>query len=182
MSVKSTPAGIAYNFTRNNNLVVTCAHGYSLNEKIYTNFTKINNLVYAYEIGAIVGLVDNSTADFSVIELNESSEYRGTVVDEILGGTPVVGANITLRGSVSGIVYAKVLDTAACFDMNGKTYSDFVKVDHEMKLGDSGGGAIVRTIDAGRTNVIGAINKAAGEGVTYLVKGKQIAEYCLYLP
>ena len=127
-------------------------------------------------------MVNNSTADFSVIELNESSEYRGTAVDEILGGTPVVGATITLRGSVSGTVYAKVLDTAASFDMDGITYSDFIKVDYEMQRGDSGGGAILRTIDAGRTNVICAINKVAGGGATYLVKGKQIAEYCLYLP
>ena len=51
-----------------------------------------------------------------------------------------------------------------------------IQCDKPLQPGDSGGGAIGKYIDGGRTAVILAINKASNSTTSWLIKGKVICD------
>ncbi len=167
-SRSSTPAGKMYSSTLNKYGVITCGHDWSVGNAVYKGSTKIGTVKYRKY---------NSTNDSSFILLNSGHSYSDTHNDELSSSVPVVGSSITLRGYVSGKVSgAKVLSTNSSVTSGGTTYTGMIKCDKQMKLGDSGGGAIGKIIDNGRTASIVAINKAIGNNCTYLIKGKVILD------
>jgi len=162
----STPAGQMWSSSKGYYGIITCGHGYSNNQNIYTGKTSTGTL-----IGQIKARVYNSSNDSSFIKLNSGHSYTGTKVDEISSQVPVVNSNITLRGCNSGSNSAKVTSTNASTVADGITCTNLLKTNYQMQGGDSGGGAIGGVIDGGRTNLIVGINKSVSSGVTYLVKG-----------
>lgn len=168
-SAYSTPAGQMWSPSKGYYGIITCGHGYSNNQNIYTGKTGTGTL-----IGQIKDRYYNDTNDSSFIKLNSGHSYSGTAVDEISTQVPVVNSYITLRGCNSGSKSAKVTSTNASYTSGGTTYSNMLKTDYEMQSGDSGGGAIGGFIDGGRTNLIVGINKSVTSGVTYLIKGEVI--------
>jgi hypothetical protein len=166
----STPAGRMYSYTKGNYGVITCAHGYSNGNAIYTGQTG------GSQIGSITDRVFSTTNDASYIVLSSGNSYTGTRSDEISSTLPAIGAYITLRGFVSGTIsFAEVLSTNGMFEIDGVTYTDNIWVDKGVQPGDSGGGAIGGTADGGRTNLIVGINRSSdGSTGTMLVKGSRI--------
>lgn len=159
---KSTPAGRMYSPSKGYYGVITCAHGYTNGDSIYTGSTKI---------GQITGRILTSSNDSSFIKLDSGHTY--TENDELSSNVPVVGSYITLRGKESGTKGAKVTDTnASMYDpIEGVNYTNMILVDKGMQNGDSGGGAIGGAIDGGRTHLIVGINRMASSSQTWLVKG-----------
>lgn len=167
-SIGSTPAGTMYSSTLKKYGVITCGHGWSAGNSVYKGSTKIGSVKYSKE---------NSTNDSSFILLDSGHSYSDTHSDELSSSIPVVGSTITLRGCKSGKVSgAKVLSTNSSVTSEGTTYTGMIKCDKQMQSGDSGGGAIGKIIDNGRTASIVAINKAIGNNCTYLIKGKVILD------
>lgn len=167
-SKSSTPAGKMYSSTLNKYGVITCGHDWSVGSGVYKNSTKIGTIKYRKY---------NSTNDSSFILLNSGHSYSDTHNDELSSSVPVVGSAITLRGFTSGKVSgAKVLTVNSSVTSGGTTYTGMIKCDKQMKPGDSGGGAVGKIIDNGRTASIVAINKAIGNNCTYLIKGKVILD------
>jgi len=165
-SIQSTPAGKLYSSDLMQYGIVTCGHGWNKNDNVYYGSTKIGTVKYNK---------NNLTNDSSFILLNSGHAYQDTLNDEFDSAVPVVGSNLTLRGYKSGRVSgAKVLSTSSTVLSTSGLCTGLIKCDKEMQSGDSGGGAIGRVIDGGRTASIVAINKCIDDGVTYLIKGKVI--------
>ncbi len=164
-STSTTPAGRMYSSTLNKYGVITCGHGWEVGDSVYSGSIKIGSVKYRKY---------NLTNDSSFIILNSGHSYSDTHYDEIDSSIPVVGSTLTLRGHTSGkISGAKVLSTNSTAT-NGIICTGLIKCDKKMQPGDSGGGAIGKIIDGGRTAQIVAINKATGNNYTLLVKGKVI--------
>lgn len=165
-SIQSTPAGKIFNDMFDGWGIVTCGHGWATNNNVYYGNTKI---------GTVRKRIFNSTNDSSLIQLSSGHSYSDIKHDEFDSSVPVVGSSMTLRGFVSGrISGAKVLLVNGSETIQGTYCSDMIKCDKPVKSGDSGGGAIGRYIDGGRTAVILGINRASNGVYTYLVKGKVI--------
>ncbi len=164
--ISSTPAGKIYSSVLKKYGVVTCGHGWSVGDAVYSGSTKIGSIKYRYY---------NGTNDSSFILLNNGHNYSDSHYDEFDISVPVVGSSITLRGYRSGkISGVKVTHTNSTIVTSGVTFTGLIECNKQVQPGDSGGGAIGKIIDGGRTATIIGINKAAGNGYTYLVKGKVI--------
>ncbi len=167
-TISSTPAGRMYSSTLQKYGVITCGHGWAAGNSVYKGSTKIGSVKYRRYSGS---------NDSSFILLNSGHSYSDTHYDEFDSSIPVVGSTLTLRGYKSGVVSgAKVLSTNSTATTSGTTFTGLIKCDKKMQAGDSGGGAIGRIIDGGRTASIVAINKAIGSDYTLLVKGKVICD------
>jgi hypothetical protein len=165
----STPAGQMYSSSKGNYGIITCGHGYSNGNSIYSGLTTNTR------IGNITDRVFSTSNDASYIVLSSGHSYSGSKVDEISSSVPVVNSYLTLRGYVSGTISsAKVTSTNASFTVDGTTYTGHIRVDKGLQEGDSGGGAIGGVIDGGRTNLIVGINRAANGSEAYLVKGSVV--------
>ena len=174
--------GIVYNPSRNDNLLITCGHGYSSGQTVYQYLLNSSNQYIPYAIGTIIHTENTSSTDFSVIEFNSNSNYSDIPVNEMFGGTPAVGSRICINGFVSGEVYGNVLETTAEETIEGMYCSDMIRVSQVMQSGDSGGGAYTNTIDAGRTNVICAIMRAGSNRDSLLSKASSAITYAYNLP
>lgn len=165
---RSSVAGKVYNDVFSGWGIVTCGHGWHYGDSVYYGNTKI---------GTIKRRTLNSTNDSSLIQLGSGHSYKGTKNDEIDSSVPVVGSSMTLRGYSSGIVSgAKVLLNNASQTIDGLYCTNMIKCDKPMRNGDSGGGAIGKYIDGGRTALILGINRATNSAQTLLVKGKVICD------
>lgn len=164
----STPAGKVFRSDATTWGIVTCGHGWAAGNNVYSGNTKIGKIKYRHYDG---------TNDSSLIELSSGHNYQDVKHDEFDSSVPVVGSTLTLRGYVSGrISGAKVLSTNASATTSGTYFTGMIKCDKALQPGDSGGGAIGRLIDGGRTAVIVAINKATTSSQCYLIKGKVICD------
>lgn len=161
-------AGKVYNNVFTGWGIVTCGHGWHYGDSVYYGSTKI---------GTIKRRTLNSTNDSSLIQLGSGHNYKDVKNDEIDSSVPVVGSSMTLRGFSSGIVRgAKVLQNNASQTIDGLYCTNMIKCDKPMKNGDSGGGAIGKYVDGGRTALILGINRATNSAQTLLVKGKVICD------
>lgn len=173
----STPAGQMYSPSKGYTGVVTCGHGYSLNDKVsifpayWTPLEPIGKIT-AHKFVTLYG----SWNDSSFIKLDNGHSYSGTRYDEICTQTPVVNSNITLRGYNFGTKSAKVTSiNASCVTLNPlMNMGNLIKADKPVYSGDSGGGAIGGTADGGRTNLIIGINHATDSYNTWLVMGSTV--------
>ncbi len=165
---RSSVAGKVYNDVFSGWGIVTCGHGWHYGDSVYYGNTKI---------GTIKRRTLNSTNDSSLIQLGSGHNYKDVKNDEIDSSVPVVGSSMTLRGYASGIVSgAKVLQNNASQTIDGLYCTNMIKCDKSMKNGDSGGGAIGKYVDGGRTALILGINRATNSAQTLLVKGKVICD------
>lgn len=167
-SISSTPAGKVYSTELKNWGIVTCGHGWAKGNSVYSGSTKIGSIIDRYYDGK---------NDSSLISLNSGHNYQDVKHDEFDSSVPVVGSTLTLRGYVSGrITGAKVLSNNASATTSGTYFTGMIQCDKPIKPGDSGGGAIGKIIDGGRTAVILAINKATNSTTSWLIKGKVICD------
>lgn len=167
-TISSTPAGMLYcsEFTAYG--VVTCGHGWAVNNNVFFGTTQIGTIRYRQY---------NGTNDSSLFLLDNNHSYKDTKNNEIDSRIPVVGSTLTLRGYVSGIVNdAKVTSTNTSATTDGTYFTGMIKCDKAMAAGDSGGGAIGGYIDLGKTAVIVGINKAVNSSSTLLIKGQVICD------
>lgn len=163
----STPAGKLYISSLKTYGIVTCGHGWAVGDKVYYGNTVIGSTKYR---------TYNSTNDSSVFLLNSGHSYKDTRVDQIDSSVPVVGSTLTLRGYKSGkISGAKVLSINSSVKINSSlTCTGLIKTDKTLQPGDSGGGAIGKYADGGRTALILGINKGGTSSSSWLVKGQVI--------
>ena len=163
--ISSTTAGKMYSLTQGKWCYVTCGHGWSVSNTVYANNQT--------PIGLIIGQQYNSTNDSSIFTLWSGHSYSDQRRDELDTYLPAVGSKVTLRGYVSGKVSgAKILSTSATITVSPDNLvcTGLIRCNKPMQHGDSGGGAIGRIIDLGRTASIIGINKAADTSNTWLVK------------
>lgn len=167
--ISSTPAGKLYSYKYGQYGIITCAHGWSSNDIVYSGNTEIGK-IHAWTYGGY--------ADASFITLNNGHSYQDTHYDLFTSTVPVAGSTLTLRGYVSGVISgAKVLSINSSIYCDGLYCIGLIKCDKKVQPGDSGGGAYQKVIDGGRTASIIAINKAIDTSCTYLVKSKVIYEH-----
>lgn len=167
-SISSSPAGKLYSSSLGKYGIITCGHGWSLGNGVYKGSTKIGYVKYRNY---------NTKNDSSFILLYSGHSYSDTYHDEFDSSTPVVGSTLTLRGYKSGKIYgAKVLSTYSSATCEGMFCTGMIRCDKKVQPGDSGGGAVGKIIDGGRTALIVAINKAISTNNTYLIKGKVICD------
>lgn len=154
--------------------VVTCGHGWNQGDYVYST----NNTSTLYRIGIIADRRYDGDNDSSLIQLYAGNIYSGSTNEEFGSELPVVGSNLTLRGGVSGQLTAKVTSVNYSATISNVYCKGMIRCDKAIQPGDSGGGAIGKYIDSGRTAVILGINKARftnGSG-TLLIKGKAIID------
>ena len=167
-SISSSPAGKLYSSSLGKYGIITCGHGWSLGNGVYKGSTKIGYVKYRNY---------NTKNDSSFILLYSGHSYSDTYHDEFDSSTPVVGSTLTLRGYKSGKIYgAKVLSTYSSATCEGMFCTGMIRCNKKVQPGDSGGGAVGKIIDGGRTALIVAINKAISTNNTYLIKGKVICD------
>lgn len=167
-SIATTPAGKLYSSALGKYGVVTCGHGWSLGDWVYTNSTKIGYVKYRNH---------SKTNDSSFIILYSGHSYNDTYNDEFDSSVPVVGSTLTLRGAVSGKIRgAKVLSKNSSVRCEGIYCTGLIKCNKMVRKGDSGGGAVSKIVDGGRTALIVGINKCIDNENTYLVKSKIICD------
>lgn len=167
-SISSTPAGKVYSTALKNWGIVTCGHGWTKGNSVYSGNTKIGTIIDRYYDGK---------NDSSLISLNSGHKYQDVKHDEFDSSVPVVGSTLTLRGFVSGrIPGAKILSNNASANTSGTYFTGMIQCDKPLQPGDSGGGAIGKYIDGGRTAVILAINKSTNATNSWLIKGKVICD------
>ena len=111
--------------------------------------------------------------------MDSGHSYLSSKVDEIDSQVPVVGAHITTRGYQTANTSREVEYnnwSELIYDGNGgsATWTNLIRAIGAIQSGDSGGGAIGRIIDAGRTNCIVAINKGTNSTRIVLIKGTYI--------
>lgn len=182
LDYSTSVGGIMYNEARNDNLLITCGHGYSANDGVYLVDRSNASQPSAYEIGTVLMREFTETTDFSVIEFNSNSTYSSNPVNELYSLTPVVGDTMYINGFVSGKKSGKILEVDAKEWLDDIYCSDMVKIGQTSSWGDSGGGAFCKQIDMGKTNAICALIRGGDNTYTYLTKTKDIMRRIYELP
>lgn len=146
---------------------ITCGHGFSNNDTIYSGNTKI---------GTITKRVYNGTCDASFVLFDSEDNYvsNTTLYEQLSTDVPIVGTTVSQRGSYSGTVSGKVTSNNFSYTGNGYTWNNLIKTNKAMQNGDSGGGMKCGVIDAGRTSKIVGFLHGGTNTYSVYIKGSVV--------
>lgn len=146
---------------------VSCGHGLSVNNIVYAGSTRI---------GVVKKVVFNGICDASFILFGSEDSFVSNVnqYETLSWDVPIVGGNITQRGSNTPSQTAQVLSNTFSYTGNGFTWTNLIQTNKTIPSGDSGGGAKCGVTDGGRTAKIVAINHASSSTRGYLIRGKVV--------
>lgn len=157
-----------YRYSTGQRGFITCGHGFSNGDTIYSGNTKI---------GTIKKRVFNGTCDASFVLFDSEDSYvsNTTPYEELSWDVPIVGRTVTQRGSYSGNVSGEVTNNNFSYTGNGYTWTNLIKTDGVMQNGDSGGGMKCGLMDGGRTSKIVGFLHGGTNTYSVYVKGSTVS-------
>lgn len=157
-----------YRYSTGQRGFITCGHGFSNGDAIYSGNTKI---------GTIKRRVFNGTCDASFVLFDSEDSYvsNTTLYEELSWDVPIVGNTVIQRGSYSGNVSGKVTSNNFSYNGNGYNWTNLIKTNGVMKSGDSGGGMKCGLMDGGRTSKIVGFLHGGTSSYSVYVKGSVVS-------
>ena len=149
--------------------VLTCGHGFYLNDNIYYGTTKV---------GTITKRAFNGTCDASFVLFDSEDNYTSltNTSEELSWSVPIVGSTVKQRGYVSGIVSGcSVLSNSFSYTSGVYTWKNLIRTNTAMQNGDSGGGFHCGYQDLGKTAKIVGIAHAASSTSSLYIKGQVVS-------
>ncbi|MDR3314827.1 MAG: S1 family peptidase [Oscillospiraceae bacterium] len=145
---------------------ITTGHGPAVNAIVY---------VGSQRIGVVKAKYHNGTNDTAFVKLDSGNTFvpTDTAAEETDSSVPAVGSTIYVRGyNTNPKVLTTVLSNTYSYNnaQDGITWSDMIRVDVGVPGGSSGGGALGRLLDLGRTRTVIGVISATSSTSTVIIK------------